>query len=269
MGGRKPRWHCQVAFTSDGASESVVTYVVVAVWLCQCLRTVQWPQWWWSSCVSESWALVRHDAVWILGNLRLSGHQHVGWRCDRCCLFLICRRFHSGVFNAACVYARKSLADIVWGVMGALQNGGSATLLLCVSSLDEGRCLMRLFPNARDENLNSTENLWLGCMFRCVRPVTACLTRCNENVVHFSRCVTSFGDFQRVVFARSPHRSASLLSCSCEAQKLSRLSPSECPRTIRRRVNMVCYWQHRLWFQKVSFTAVAPLRSAVNTWFSL
>ena len=32
------------------------------------------------------------------------------------------------------------------------------------------------------------------------------------NVVHFSRCVTSFCDFQRVVFARSPHRSASLLA---------------------------------------------------------
>ena len=30
--------------------------------------------------VSLSRALVRHDAVWILGNLRLSGHQHEGGR---------------------------------------------------------------------------------------------------------------------------------------------------------------------------------------------
>ena len=36
------------------------------------------------------------------------------------------------------------------------------------------------------------------------------------NVVHFSRCVTSSGDFQRVVFARSPHRSASLLGVRVE-----------------------------------------------------
>ena len=35
-------------------------------------------------------------------------------------------------------------------------------------------------------------------------------------VVHFSRCVTSSGDFQRVVFARSPHRSASLLGVRVE-----------------------------------------------------
>ena len=34
-------------------------------------------------------------------------------------------------------------------------------------------------------------------MFRCARPVTACLARCHENVVHFSRCVTSFGDFSK------------------------------------------------------------------------
>ena len=31
-------------------------------------------------CVSESRALVHHDAVWILGNLRLSGRQHEGGR---------------------------------------------------------------------------------------------------------------------------------------------------------------------------------------------
>ena len=36
MGGRKPRWHCQVALTVGGASVCVVTYVVVAVWFCQC-----------------------------------------------------------------------------------------------------------------------------------------------------------------------------------------------------------------------------------------
>ena len=29
-------------------------------------------------CVSESRASARHDAVWILGNLRLSGRQHEG-----------------------------------------------------------------------------------------------------------------------------------------------------------------------------------------------
>ena len=32
------------------------------------------------------------------------------------------------------------------------------------------------------------------------------------NVVHFSRCVTSFSDCQRVVLTRLPHRSASLLA---------------------------------------------------------
>ena len=36
MGGRKPPWHCQVALTVGGASVCVVTYVVVAVWFCQC-----------------------------------------------------------------------------------------------------------------------------------------------------------------------------------------------------------------------------------------
>ena len=42
-------------------------------------------------------------------------------------------------------------------------------------------------------------------MFRCVRPVAACLARCHENVVRFSRCATSFGDFQSVNLARSTH----------------------------------------------------------------
>ena len=111
------------------------------------------------------------------------------------------------MFNAACVYARKSLADIVWGVMGALQIRGSATLLFRVSSLEcVGGCLMRLCSNARDENLNGKENLRRAYMFRCVRPVAACLARCHENVVRFSRCATSFGDVQSVILARSPHR---------------------------------------------------------------
>ena len=65
------------------------------------LRTFQWPQWWWSSCVSESRASARHDAVWILGNLRLSGHQHEGGRIltlvddvnDVCWLFRVSRWF--------------------------------------------------------------------------------------------------------------------------------------------------------------------------------
>ena len=49
------------------------------MWFCQCFAP--------SSdrsdddlLVSLSLALVRHDAVWILGNLRLSGHQHEGGR---------------------------------------------------------------------------------------------------------------------------------------------------------------------------------------------
>ena len=44
---------------------------------------------------------------------------------------------------------------------------------------------------------------------------TACdsvLTWCNESVVHFSRCVISFGDFQRVTLARSTHRYTSLMA---------------------------------------------------------
>ena len=79
MGGRKPRWHCQVALTVGGASVSVVTYAVVAVWFCQCFAPSS------DRCdddllVSESRASVRHDAVWKLGNLRLSGQQHKGGR---------------------------------------------------------------------------------------------------------------------------------------------------------------------------------------------
>ena len=35
-GGRNPREQGQVALTVGGASVSVVTYVVVAVWFCQC-----------------------------------------------------------------------------------------------------------------------------------------------------------------------------------------------------------------------------------------
>ena len=50
----------------------------------------------------------------------------------------------------------------------------------------------------------------------------------------------------------------------CDAQKLWRVSPSEYPRIIRCWVDMVCYSQHWLWFQKVSFNAAAPLRWAVN-----
>ena len=49
------------------------------------------------------------------------------------------------------------------------------------------------------------------------------------------------------------------LGCSCEAQKLSRLSPSECPKFIWHWVSIAWWGQHRLWFQKVSFNAVAPL----------
>ena len=44
---------------------------------------------------------------------------------------------------------------------------------------------MRLFPNARDEHLNGKENLRRAYMFRCVRPVTVCLTWCGEKVVQF------------------------------------------------------------------------------------
>ena len=39
MGGRKPRWHCQVALIVGGANVCVVTYVVVAVWFCQCFSS--------------------------------------------------------------------------------------------------------------------------------------------------------------------------------------------------------------------------------------
>ena len=74
---------------------------------------------------------------------------------------------------------------------------------------------MRLFPNARDEHLNGKENLRRAYMFRCVRLVKACLTWCNEKVVHFSRCRTSLGDFQRVFLTRSPHRLASLALVRC------------------------------------------------------
>ena len=82
MEGRKPRWHCQVALTVGGASVSVVAYAVVAVWFCQCFAPSS------DRCdddllVSESRASVRHDAVWKLGNLRLSGHQHKGGRWRR------------------------------------------------------------------------------------------------------------------------------------------------------------------------------------------
>ena len=57
---------------------------------------------------------------------------------------------------------------------------------------------MRLFPNARDEHLNGKENLRRAYMFRCERLVTACLTRCNENVVQFpgaELCVVIFKEW--------------------------------------------------------------------------
>ena len=41
MGDRDAWEQGHVEFTVDGASLSVVTYVVVAVWFCQCFRTVQ------------------------------------------------------------------------------------------------------------------------------------------------------------------------------------------------------------------------------------
>ena len=127
------------------------------------------------------------------------------------------------------------------GMMGTLQNCASATLLFCVSSLKcVGRRLIRLCPNARDENLNSTENLCRAYMFRCVRPVRACLTWCNESVVHFSRCRTSFGDFQRVFLTRSPHRYASLMGFGA-----TRRSCGDCRHQSAQGssgVNMACYW---------------------------
>ena len=104
-----------VEFTVDGASVSVVTHVVVAVWFCQCFAP--------SSdrndddllCVSESRAPARRDAVWILGNLRLSGHQHEGGRILRLVdvvIGVVCFRYVVG-FAVAWFMRRASVhADV-------------------------------------------------------------------------------------------------------------------------------------------------------------
>ena len=67
--------------------------------------------------------------------------------------------------HATCVCPRRCPSDIAWRVMGALRNGGSATLLFCVSSFDVvGGYLMILCPHARDENLNTIEQKRLNVL---------------------------------------------------------------------------------------------------------
>ena len=114
--------------------------------------------------------------------------------------------------HATCVCPRKCPSDIAWRVMDALRNGGSATLLFCVSSLDVvGVYLMILCPHARDENLNPIEKTLTSVQF----PVcSACDSVCGmvyRECRTVSRGRTSFGHFQRVPVTRSPQRQASLM----------------------------------------------------------
>ena len=99
--------------------------------------------------------------------------------------------------------------------------------------------------------------------------MTVCLTCCSEKVVQFPGAELRLVIFSKIVLDPFSAPTGIPHGHWCYAQKLWRLSPSECPRITRCWVDMVCCSQHWLWFQKVSFNAVAPLRLAVKTVISI